>query len=179
MFWAKAVKFGLAAAVLAVVGGGATAVAYKQVDENGRTAVGRLIEHVHGVYAHLHEDKKPDKDKLQGEWTVTDAKKNGQGPPDRDEIVGQKLTFGGDKLKFGPFEGEWTLDPSKEPRQIDLTVLEGPENEKGKVAQGIYKLDGDKLTLHLSHPGGERPTSFESKEGENCILLTTERVKKK
>jgi len=158
MFWSKALTVGLAAAVLAVAGGGAAVVGYRQ--------------------AVAAEEKKPDKEAIQGEWKVTDAKKNGQGPPDKDEVIGQKLTFNGDKLKFGPFEGEWKLDPSKDPRQIDCTVLEGPENEKGKVSQGVYKLNGDKLTLHLSHPGGERPTGFESKEGENCILLTMERVKK-
>jgi RNA polymerase sigma factor (sigma-70 family) len=155
MFWAKVLKVGLAAAVMAVVGVGA--------------ALG---------YAAAAEEKKPDMDRLQGGWTITDAKRNGRGPADPNEVIGQKLTFNEDKMKFGPFAGEFKLDPAKDPRQIDVTVLEGPENEKGKVAQGIYKLDGDKLTVHLSHPGGERPTSFESKEGENCILLTMERVKK-
>ena len=158
MFWSKALTVGLAVAVLAACGVGAVAVGYAQ--------------------AVAAEDKKPDEEKIQGGWKVTEAKKNGQDPADKDEVVGQVLTFDGDRMKFGPFAGEWKLDPSKDPRQIDCTVVDGPENEKGKVSQGIYKLDGDKLTLHLSHPGGERPTSFESKEGENCILLTLERVKK-
>jgi RNA polymerase sigma factor (sigma-70 family) len=163
MYWTKVLKIGLATAALAVAGVGSAVVYQQAVVAEDKKAAG---------------DKKPENDKLEGEWIVTGAMKNGQGPADKDEVIGQKLTFTADRMKFGPFEAEWKNDASKSPRQIDCTILEGPENEKGKVAQGVYKLDGDKLTLHLSHPGSERPADFESKAGANCILLMLERVKK-
>jgi RNA polymerase sigma factor (sigma-70 family) len=158
MFWSKAVMAGLAAAVLAVVGVGA-AVGYG--------------------YVAAAEDKKPDKDKLQGEWKVVSIKVGGQDHPNKDQ-VGDTMTFKGDGMELEPFKATFKLDPSKDPREVDFTITEGPdEREKGKVSLGIYKLDGDKLTIHAGHPGGtERPTGFESKEGENSLVFTLERVKK-
>jgi RNA polymerase sigma factor (sigma-70 family) len=179
MFWVKAVKVGLAAAVVAAVGGGAAAVAYRQVDENGRTAVGRLIDHVHGVHAHLHADKKPDKEKLQGEWKVVSIKLGGQDHPNKDQ-VGDTMTFKGDSMALTPYKAEFKLDPATDPKQVDFTLTESPDpNQKGQVSLGIYKLDGDKLILHAARPGaGERPTDFESKDGQVSMLFTLERVKK-
>ncbi|MBN9520411.1 TIGR03067 domain-containing protein, partial [bacterium] len=154
---AKVLRVGVAAAVVAAVGIGAAVVGYRPA---------------------AAQDKQPDKDRLQGVWVVTAAKKNGQDPPDRDQIVGQKMTFDGDKMRFAGFEVAWAVDPTKTPREIDCTILVGPENEKGKVSRGVYRLDGDKLTLHVSHPGGGRPGGFESKEGESTVLLHLERAKK-
>jgi RNA polymerase sigma factor (sigma-70 family) len=157
MAWANAVKVGLAAAVLAVAGVGA-AVGYRQ--------------------AVAAEEKKPDKDKLQGEWKVTSVKIGGREPDDKDHILKSPWVFKGDKLTFEPFEAEFKLDPSKDPRQIDVTIQKGPDAEKGMTALGIYKLDGDKLTIHACHPGdGQRPTDFETTGGRN-VLVTLERVKK-
>jgi len=73
-------------------------------------------------------------------------------------------------------DAEYKLDPSKDPKYIDITPLDGPENEKGKVFRGIYKLEVDKLTIHFVLPGGERPGDFENKEGANSMLLTLERT---
>jgi uncharacterized protein (TIGR03067 family) len=175
MFWAKTVKFGLAAAVLTAFGGGAAAVAYRQVDENGRTAVGRLIDHVHG----LHADKKPDKEKLQGEWKVVSIRLGGQDHPHKDQ-VGEVMTFKDDGMELGSFKATFKLDPAADPRQVDFTLTESPDpNQKGQVSLGIYKLDGDKLLIHAAHPGaGDRPTDFESKDGQVSMLFTLERVKK-
>ena len=36
---------------------------------------------------------------------------------------------------------------------IDLVIEDGPEEAKGKTSKGIYKLDGEKLTLCVSAPG--------------------------
>jgi RNA polymerase sigma factor (sigma-70 family) len=158
MFWANALKVGLAAAVLAAAG------------------VGAVVGYGRAVAA--AEDKKSDKEKLQGEWKVVSIKMGGMDNPNKDQ-VGDKMTFNGDRMELTPFKADFKLDPSKDPRQIDFTLTESPnDNEKGKVSLGIYKLDGDKLTLHASHPGGERPTEFESKEGQISMLFTLERVKK-
>ncbi len=153
MYWAKVLRVGLAAALLAVTAG-VVVVGYRQ--------------------AVAAEDKKPDKEKLQGEWKVTAAKMGGK--DDGGEVVGKTAVFKGDKVTIRS-ESEFELDPSKDPKHFDLTVTEGPERERGKWP-GIYKLEGDKLTLHVALPGGERPTAFESKEGESSVLLTMERVKK-
>jgi uncharacterized protein (TIGR03067 family) len=156
---AKVLKVGLAAAVLAAGGLGAVAVGY--------------------VQAAAAEDKKPDKDRLQGEWKVVSIKLGGQDHPNKDQ-VGDTMTFKGDNMALDPFKATFKLDPSKDPKQVDFTIEEGPnEGEKGKVCLAIYKIDGDKLTIHSAHPGGdERPTGFESKEGQTSMVFTLERVKK-
>ena len=77
-------------------------------------------------------------------------------------------------------QGDFKLDPSKDPKQIDFTLRTSPGAEqKGKSSLGIYKLDGDKLTFHAAHPGGAsgRPTS-RARRGQDSMVLTLERVKK-
>jgi hypothetical protein len=45
------------------------------------------------------------------------------------------------------------------------------------MVKGIYKIDGDTLTMCLS-PTGERPAKFESTAGGQTILMTFKRMKK-
>jgi RNA polymerase sigma factor (sigma-70 family) len=159
MFWSKVLTVGVAAVVLAAGGVGAVAVGYAQ--------------------AVAAEDKKPDKDKLQGEWKVVSIKLGGQDHPNRNQ-VGEVMTFKGDAMELTPFKAEFKLDPATDPRQVDFTLTDSPDpNQKGQVSLGIYKLDGDKLTIHANHPGaGDRPTDFESKDGQASMVFTLERVKK-
>ena len=131
------------------------------------------------VGAAAAEDKKPDKDQLQGNWKVASVLAAGMEPQNKDEIVGMELKFKGSKVSGEPFEVEFKLDASKDPREIDFTILKSPnEGEKGKEVPGVYKLEGDKLTVHISYPGGSRPTDFECKQGTRTTLLVLERTKK-
>jgi uncharacterized protein (TIGR03067 family) len=63
------------------------------------------------------------------------------------------------------------LDPSKDPKQIDITVsrVKGPTIG---VMKGIYTLDGDNLRLCLGILGKDRPAAFPEKPklGEVLIL---------
>jgi hypothetical protein len=42
---------------------------------------------------------------------------------------------------------------------------------------GIYKFEGDKLTLFIANPGQERPTEFKGKPGARTVMLVMERAK--
>src|SRR5262249_14397678 len=106
--------------------------------------------------AKAKDAKKDDKDGLKGDWKITIAKQGGRDADDN--IVGQPVTFEGDKLKFR-HEATYTIDPTQKPKTIDVDVKDGPEREQG-TWKGVYELDGDKLTIHIGPPGVDRPTTL-------------------
>src|SRR5262249_36796346 len=84
-------------------------------------------------------------------------------------LQGTKLYF---KSGLRGLNGVVTIDPSKNPKWMEHTFLDGK-----LVYKGIYDLKGDTLRLLMGLPGGERPTEFKTKEGEKLWLRTFERVK--
>jgi uncharacterized protein (TIGR03067 family) len=76
--------------------------------------------------------------------------------------------------KGKPEEGAYKSDAKKNPAEIDLTP---PDAAKGETILGIYKIDGDTLTLCLTM-GGERPKEFAAPPGSKRMLVTCKRVKK-
>lgn len=128
-------------------------------------------------------DKKTDKENILGEWKVDSLKLNGAEPPgeEGENIKNLAVEFTADKIilkhKGENQESTYKLDPTAKPKAIDI-VHSRPDGGEEKVS-GIYKLDGDTLTICARHRGGdERPTEFESKEGSNTMLMVLKRVKK-
>jgi uncharacterized protein (TIGR03067 family) len=120
------------------------------------------------------------KSKLEGTWKVTSVMEKGKekGPEDHTMIIsGDTLTVKkGDEVVF---KGTFKRDKTKKPREIDVTVTEGPEKVKGKVAKGIYELKDDTLKLCANHPGEEqRPTEFSAPENSPFMLITMKRESK-
>jgi uncharacterized protein (TIGR03067 family) len=69
---------------------------------------------------------------------------------------------------------EFTFDPAPSPRTIDYLNLAGAH--KGKAQQGIYKFEGDVLTVCVSAPGAARPREFESAAGDGRTLTVWKRA---
>src|SRR5262245_3520932 len=111
------------------------------------------------------EDKKGDKDRLQGEWVVVSVELAGR---KLENVKDRKLVVKGDEWT-APSGGKFKfkIDATKSPKQLDLVSdLVGKE----QTWPGIYKIEGDTLTFCRSRgPEGERPTEF--KGGPEVFLM--------
>jgi uncharacterized protein (TIGR03067 family) len=118
---------------------------------------------------------------MEGEWKVVGLEEGGR-RASPDDMKGMRWTFqGSTMLPVNPGEkpgdkAEVKLDPGQSPKHIDLVVLEG--DNKGKTLEGIYKVEGGKLTICLRDPGKGRPKEFTADGGEGQGLITLEKVKK-
>ena len=121
-----------------------------------------------------------DKASLQGVWKVTSSVSKGE-KSTPDEIKDLALLFRGDGIAVR--EGGQThdnfsylLDPTKKIKAIDLILKAGPQ--KGRVDRGIYKLDGDTLTICIqSNKDEPRPNEFQSPAGSQLWLIVLQRSK--
>lgn len=129
----------------------------------------------------LSEDGQKELKKFEGKWKpeklVVDGKE--EQPPEGDEML---LAFKERKMLVGDkeFFDVAALDPSTDPKIIDLKALAdmGPVT-KDTVYEGIYKLDGDTLTIALHFGGGKkRPEKLESVKDSGVVVVTLKREKK-
>jgi uncharacterized protein (TIGR03067 family) len=72
--------------------------------------------------------------------------------------------------------GTITLDPTANPKTIDVTFTEG--ERKGKTALGIYEIESDAFRVCLARVGDERPVTFSARAGSGRILIGYKREKK-
>jgi uncharacterized protein (TIGR03067 family) len=164
MFVTKVIMLAALAVAVGVLVGGASMLAY------------------HALAA--EPVKKTDAENIRGDWKVDSVVHDGR------ELAGDEadrlITNGTVKITADKFfvtvggedrEYTYTIDATAKPRRLDLAhQLPGGGEE---IGQGIYKLEGDKLTYCANRQAGaDRPTAFESKEGSDIILMVLKRVKK-
>jgi uncharacterized protein (TIGR03067 family) len=127
-----------------------------------------------------------DRDALQGKWRSTSSTRDGEKLDgakkwtvlvvDKDAISWEESTLKGDFGETGVVPFSYKLDPSKDPKTIDLTLTKYAN--KGKKQLGIYRLQGDELTICVSWKDKARPKKFESERSSGYQLLTLKRVEK-
>lgn len=120
---------------------------------------------------------KRDLEKLQGTWVLVGAEEKGRViPEEAARREGESVLIKGDRLTMtrkGRTRGTGIirLDPGKKPAWMDLL----DPDDKNKVIHGIYKLEGDRLTLCVSHKfranrKEDRPAKFTTKREVNKDL---------
>ncbi len=122
-----------------------------------------------------------DSERIQGTWIMIAQETNGdEVPPEKDV----KMVVTADTLatvypegdpwqeqdrKNGKDRVSYRIEPSRQPKTIDLTDLAGPR--KGKTTLGIYRVDGDTLQICIDTDDGERPTGFDTESGDHARLM--------
>jgi uncharacterized protein (TIGR03067 family) len=118
---------------------------------------------------------------LEGVWAVDAVKRSAKATRAQQEgrLEKAQFTFSGNKYRFNVqnkvLEGTYTVDTSKDPKEFDLT------NADGNVMVGIYKLEGDELTLCFRKldPAAGRPQKFEASDpGSGRMLVVLKREQK-
>src|SRR6059058_1957276 len=121
------------------------------------------------------DDAKKDQEALQGTWRSVSGEHSGK---ELGEDANKfRLTFEKDTVVYEKdglittYKAKFKVDPTKNPKTIDLTVTEflGKAEDKGETVLGIYELDKDNLKWCM---GGskERPKGFSTK-GTGFVFL--------
>jgi len=133
---------------------------------------------------------------LQGAWRLVAAEKDGKKlPPEHKDdrtlmvIQGQDMTIKPEdpvaaqarriRAKVGQRHIRFKIDPSKSPKYIDITSLDG--QEKGETFACIYKVGKGRFTLCgpfvKTADLARRPAEFTTKDGDGRMVYIFERVK--
>jgi uncharacterized protein (TIGR03067 family) len=123
---------------------------------------------------------KKDRKVYEGTWRVVSLEVDGNKAAEDDakKIVVANKADGSWSIEVDGkvvAKGTSTIDPSKKPKTIDLTITEG--DDAGKTALGIYELDKDSRKVCISQSGKDRPTEFSSKPASGHVLVTFKREK--
>jgi len=124
------------------------------------------------------EGTKEELGKLTGNYKLVRGEEAGKPLPEAALKV-SKLTITGDKhvVKIGeevPMVGTHTVNPFEKPNSIDVSDTAG--RFASKSIKGIYKLDGDELTVSFSPPGEARPREFNTQNRPGRILHVWKRT---
>lgn len=127
------------------------------------------------------KDKSPPAPSIVGEWVRVGHTKAGTPvAPDHEPHHQLFKADGGWEYTYGPRQKSpagmtYATDPKQSPPAIDISQNSGiPPNWRG-----VYKVEGDTLTLCLVTGGGDRPKNFESSADRPTTVWVFKRVKAK
>src|SRR5262249_9894368 len=121
------------------------------------------------------EEAKAEQAKVQGNWRMVSLEQDGKANDSPPEAL-SKISFRGDRIFLDKNEVfAFRLDPSTDPKIIDFSTLD--KGNKGRTFEGIYRLEGDTLTICFSTREDirERPAGFATRGGNNLVMVTLRR----
>jgi uncharacterized protein (TIGR03067 family) len=127
------------------------------------------------------DDAEADRKKLQGKWVMVAFEKEGSKLPLK-ALEDNTLTVEGEKWVYESkslgYEKKvaFRLDPSTTPKGIDMMET---LSDKERLTRGIYKIEGDTLTICRAGGDGRgpRPKRF-SGDDRGVVLMVWKRAKK-
>jgi uncharacterized protein (TIGR03067 family) len=112
-----------------------------------------------------------DLDKLQGSWSVSALKLDGQSLR-APALEGATIVVEANRFRSlgmgATYEGTLKIDQTRKPRTIDMLFTAG--HAIGTRHPGIYKIQSDRWTICMSTQGERRPTLFASSKGSGFAL---------
>jgi uncharacterized protein (TIGR03067 family) len=127
----------------------------------------------------LAADAPKDEKGPQGTWSLNAWEADGKALTEQHLKNGQLEINGNEYIVTladkKAVKGTQILDPTKEPKTIDITGGSGPN--KGKTFLGIYELTGDEFRVVFAAAGKPRPTTFATAAGSGQWMHVWKRVK--
>lgn len=107
---------------------------------------------------------------IEGDWAMVSMVQDGK-PLDASMVKWVSRTMHGSRttVTAGPntmLNAEFICDPAQDPNTIDYTLLEGAN--KGQKQLGIYKVEGDVLSICMAAPGKPRASEYASSRGDGA-----------
>ena len=115
---------------------------------------------------------------LRGKWLLLQIDRGGK-DIDLDHLEGSVREMGEETYSLKPLEGEtitgkYSVDARAKPKTLDMVVDNG--RFKGKTLKGIYRIEGDRLTISFGTPGEPRPAALDSTPGTQHTVAVHKRI---